>query len=60
MLRTKAGVSAEELGDQYFMLGPYNEETVKLEVEILEPEMFPVREALRVLNEQGNKVWFFK
>lgn len=38
------------------MLGPYNESTVKLEVEVIEPETYPVREALRVLTEQGTKV----
>lgn len=32
MLRTKASVTTEELGDQYCMLGPYNDERVKLEV----------------------------
>ncbi|VDM40142.1 unnamed protein product [Toxocara canis] len=32
VLRTKAAVSTDELGDQYCMLGPYNEERVKLEV----------------------------
>ncbi|OZC08187.1 starch synthase [Onchocerca flexuosa] len=31
VLRTKASVTTEELGDQYCMLGPYNEERVKLE-----------------------------
>lgn len=32
VLRTKASVTTEELGDQYCMLGPYKEERVKLEV----------------------------
>jgi len=38
VLRTKAPISTDELGDQYCMIGPYNEERVKLEVELLEPE----------------------
>ncbi|VBB28731.1 unnamed protein product [Acanthocheilonema viteae] len=32
VLRTKAPITTEELGDQYCMLGPYKEERVKLEV----------------------------
>lgn len=32
MLRTKAPVTTDELGDQYCMLGLYKEERVKLEV----------------------------
>ncbi len=38
VLRTKAPISTDELGDQYCMIGPYNEERVKLEVEVLDPE----------------------
>ncbi|VDO71074.1 unnamed protein product [Heligmosomoides polygyrus] len=34
VLRTKAPISTEELGDQYCMLGPYNEDRVKLEVAV--------------------------
>lgn len=40
------------------MLGPYNEETVKLEVEILEPETYAMRLTLESLREQGVKVSF--
>lgn len=37
MIRTKAAISVEELGDQYCLIGPYNESCVKTEVELLEP-----------------------
>ena len=56
MIRSKAGVTTAELGDQYCMLGPYNEETVKLEVEILEPEFPIMKESIEALRKEGVKV----
>ncbi|VDN07205.1 unnamed protein product [Thelazia callipaeda] len=53
VLRTKASVTTDELGDQYCMLGPYNEERVKLEVEILQPDATPLRYALDQLKDMG-------
>ncbi|KAL1237705.1 Glycogen [starch] synthase [Trichinella spiralis] len=58
VLRTKAAISTEELGDQYCMIGPYNEETVKLEVEVLEPETSHIRGAVESIRSQGVKVIF--
>ncbi|VDK66613.1 unnamed protein product [Onchocerca ochengi] len=55
VLRTKASVTTEELGDQYCMLGPYNEERVKLEVEILQPDSSPLKYALDQLRDLGFK-----
>lgn len=37
VIRSKAGVTVSELGDQYCLLGPYSEACVRTEVEILEP-----------------------
>ncbi|EJW70939.1 hypothetical protein WUBG_18154 [Wuchereria bancrofti] len=56
VLRTKASVTTEELGDQYCMLGPYKEERVKLEVEILQPDSSPLKYALDQLRDLGFKV----
>uniref|UniRef100_A0A915CG24 Glycogen [starch] synthase n=1 Tax=Parascaris univalens TaxID=6257 RepID=A0A915CG24_PARUN len=58
VLRTKAAVSTDELGDQYCMLGPYNEERVKLEVEILEPDSASMKYALDQMREIGFRVVF--
>ncbi|EPB78366.1 hypothetical protein ANCCEY_02515 [Ancylostoma ceylanicum] len=55
VLRTKAPISTEELGDQYCMLGPYNEDRVKLEVEILEPDNVAMKYALEHVRECGFK-----
>lgn len=56
MIRSKAGVTTAELGDQYCMLGPYNEDCVKLEVEVLEPEFSIMKESIEVLRKEGVKV----
>ncbi|KAH7731961.1 GSY-1 protein [Aphelenchoides avenae] len=56
VLRTKAPVSTDELGDQYCMMGPYNEERVKLEVEVLEPETARLKYTLDQMQEWGFRV----
>jgi glycogen(starch) synthase len=53
VLRTKAPISTEELGDQYCMLGPYNEEQVRLEVEIMPPETAAMKYALDQMQDWG-------
>ena len=37
VLRTKAAVSMDEMGDQYCMIGPFVEKGVKMEVEVEDP-----------------------
>ncbi|KAI1713216.1 glycogen synthase domain-containing protein [Ditylenchus destructor] len=56
VLRTKAPVSTDELGDQYCMLGPYNEERVKLEVEVLEPDTANMKYTLEQMQDWGYRV----
>ena len=56
VLRTKAVQSTEELGDQYCMLGPYSADSVRLEVEVLEPDYAPMRVALEQMRDDGFKV----
>lgn len=58
VLRTKAGVTTAELGDQYCMIGPYNEACVRLEVEVMEPELSIMKECIEVLRSSGVKVVF--
>ena len=58
VLRSKAPISTEELGDQYCALGPLREERWRLEVEPIEPESRNIRAALKKLNEGGFKVNF--
>jgi glycogen synthase len=65
VIKTKAAVTVEELGDQYFLIGPYNESCVRTEVEITEPHNEAVGRALQQMRDNGVKVslsdisWFF-
>ena len=56
VIRTKAQVTTAELGDQYCMIGPYNEACVRLEVEVMEPELSVLKEVITSLRSQGFKV----
>ena len=56
MIKTKAAVTTEELGDQYCMIGPYNESCVRTEVEILEPSSPAMVATLGQMREHGIKV----
>ncbi len=56
VLRSKAGATTAELGDLYCMLGPYNEDCVKLEVEVMEPEFSVLKETVEAMRKEGVKV----
>lgn len=57
MIRSKAYVSTEELGDQYCMIGPYKEECARTEVEEAEfPVDNPLRTAVHAMRDHGYKV----
>ncbi|XGW08399.1 hypothetical protein V3C99_011042 [Haemonchus contortus] len=53
VLRSKAQISCEELGDQYCMFGPMKNDKWRLEVEKVEPENRTIRAAIRKLHESG-------
>lgn len=59
VLRSKAAVTTAELGDQYCMLGKYNESCVKLEVEVMEPDLSVMQESIDVLRKEGVNVSTF-
>ena len=56
MIRTKAAVTVEELGEQYCLVGPLNESCVRTEVEILEPSNYALIGAIQHMREFGIKV----
>lgn len=58
VIRSKAAVTTAELGDQYCLIGPYNESCVRLEVEVMEPEQSVMKEAVEALRSEGVKVVF--
>ena len=59
MIRSKAAVTTAELGDQYCLIGPYNESCVRLEVEVMEPELTVMKETVEALRSEGVKVRTF-
>lgn len=57
MIRSKAFVSTEELGDQYCLIGPYKEASARTEVEACEfPSNGPFYRAVTAMRNQGFKV----
>ena len=56
VIKTKAGVTVEELGEQYCLIGPYNEACVRTEVEIMEPYNEAMRAAIAQMRDHGIKV----
>uniref|UniRef100_A0A6V7WI74 Glycogen [starch] synthase n=2 Tax=Meloidogyne TaxID=189290 RepID=A0A6V7WI74_MELEN len=56
VLRTKAPISTDELGDQYYMMGPFVEERVRLEMEILDPETANLKYTIDQMAEWGFRV----
>ncbi|CAI4222014.1 unnamed protein product [Auanema sp. JU1783] len=53
VLRSKAQVSTEELGDQYCMFGPMKDDRWRLEVEQIEPENRTIRQAMKLFHRDG-------
>ncbi|XP_014681796.1 PREDICTED: glycogen [starch] synthase-like [Priapulus caudatus] len=58
VIRTKAAISVEELGDQYCLFGPYNESCVRTEVEIVEPDDVLMQKTVKKLRDCGFKVYY--
>lgn len=57
VIRSKAFVSVEEMGDQYCLIGPYKEYYARTEIELTEfPTSSPLAEAVNVLRSQGFKI----
>lgn len=57
VIRSKAFVSTEELGDQYCLIGPYKEASARTEVEACEfPNNGPLNGAVSAMRSQGWKV----
>jgi len=57
VLRTKAAVSIDEMGDQYCMIGPFVEKGVKMEVEVEDPIKFqPMAAVIKKMTEHGFRV----
>jgi len=58
VIKSKAQVTTEELGEQYCLFGPYNESCVRTEVELLEPHHYVMKEVLQEFRDAGIKAYF--
>ncbi|XP_067927802.1 glycogen [starch] synthase-like [Watersipora subatra] len=59
VIRTKAAETASEYGEQYCLLGPYNEKCAKLEVEVIEkPSNYAIADTLEQMRSHDLKVVF--
>lgn len=56
MIQTKAKTTADEWGDNFFMIGPYFEHNMKTQVEACEPVTEAVKRAVENMNKHGCQV----
>ncbi|XP_015445475.1 glycogen [starch] synthase, liver isoform X2 [Pteropus alecto] len=56
VIQTKARTTADEWGDNYFLIGPYFEHNMKTQVEQCEPLNDAVRKAVDAMNKHGCQV----
>lgn len=56
VLQTKAKVTGDEWGDNYYLVGPYTEQGVRTQVELLEPPTPALKRTLDSMNSKGCKV----
>uniref|UniRef100_A0A8C7SUC6 Glycogen [starch] synthase n=1 Tax=Oncorhynchus mykiss TaxID=8022 RepID=A0A8C7SUC6_ONCMY len=58
VIQTKARLTAEEWGENYFLVGPYVESNVRTQVELIEPTNPALKRAIDKMNSSGCKVYF--
>uniref|UniRef100_A0A672GCK8 Glycogen [starch] synthase n=1 Tax=Salarias fasciatus TaxID=181472 RepID=A0A672GCK8_SALFA len=58
VIQTKARLTAEEWGENYFLVGPYVESNVRTQVELIEPTNPTLRRTIDKMNASGCKVYF--
>uniref|UniRef100_A0A8C0FZ48 Glycogen [starch] synthase n=1 Tax=Chelonoidis abingdonii TaxID=106734 RepID=A0A8C0FZ48_CHEAB len=55
VLQTKAKITSDEWGENYFLLGPYLEQNVRTQVELIDPPHPAVRRTIDSMNTKGCK-----
>lgn len=56
VIQTKARLTAEEWGENYFLVGPYVESNVRTQVELIEPTNPVLKRTIDKMNSSGCKV----
>ncbi|XP_061434465.1 glycogen [starch] synthase, muscle-like [Lethenteron reissneri] len=57
VIQTKAKVTADEWGENYVLLGPYYEQNVRTQVELMEPSNPALKRTINSMNAKGVKVY---
>eukprot|EP00112_Aurelia_sp_Birch-Aquarium-sp1_P018819 Seg455.5 transcript_id=Seg455.5/GoldUCD/mRNA.D3Y31 product=Glycogen protein_id=Seg455.5/GoldUCD/D3Y31 len=58
VIRSKAAVTVDEIGNNYCLFGPYNESSVQTEVEVMQPESPIMNDVIQSMRDKGMKVTF--
>uniref|UniRef100_A0A3Q3ABA6 Glycogen [starch] synthase n=1 Tax=Kryptolebias marmoratus TaxID=37003 RepID=A0A3Q3ABA6_KRYMA len=58
VIQTKARMTAEEWGENYFLVGPYVESNVRTQVELIEPTNPVLKSTIDKMNSSGCKIYF--
>ncbi|KAJ3583696.1 hypothetical protein NHX12_015810 [Muraenolepis orangiensis] len=58
VIQTKARLTTEEWGENYFLVGPYVESNVRTQVELIEPTNPTLKRTIDKMNASGCKVYF--
>lgn len=56
VIQTKARLTSEEWGENYFLVGPYVESNVRTQVELIEPTNPVLKRTIDKMNSSGCKV----
>ena len=56
VIQTKARLTSEEWGENYFLVGPYVESNVRTQVELIEPTNPELKRTIDKMNSSGCKV----
>ncbi|XP_033883272.1 glycogen [starch] synthase, liver isoform X1 [Acipenser ruthenus] len=58
VIQTKAKITVDEWGENFFMVGPYYDHNVKTQVELCEPPNPAIKKAMDALRSNGCQVYF--
>jgi glycogen(starch) synthase len=56
VIRSKVPTTKREFGDNYIAIGPFNESSVRTEVEVREPEIGALRRTIHNMRQAGVNV----
>uniref|UniRef100_A0A4W3IA67 Glycogen [starch] synthase n=1 Tax=Callorhinchus milii TaxID=7868 RepID=A0A4W3IA67_CALMI len=58
VIQTKAKMTVDALGENYFLIGPYFENSVRAQVELIDPPIPSIKRTIDCMNAKGCKMYF--